>query len=132
MRKELCIGKDVMVDTAVRRSAPDGCEECSHPIEPYLGLYSHELLENGYGLLLNIPKINLFGTQTVDEYIESKNKSVREKLSKCGIECLKKNPPLGCALIDEGRAVVALADGHHRVRNLGKMEEKPKSSPRIS
>jgi hypothetical protein len=105
------------------------CSDCPQPIEPYLGVYSSELREEGYGELLEIPRINLFGTQTIEEYIESKNRSVQEKLSRCGVECLRKHPPLGCVLIEEDRAAIALVDGHHRVRNLGKLNEKPKTSP---
>ncbi|HZJ18702.1 MAG TPA: hypothetical protein VFD45_03750 [Patescibacteria group bacterium] len=108
---------------------PHECDKCPHPIEPYLGIFASDIMNQGYGMLLDIPRINLFGTQTVSEYIESKNRSVQDKLSRCGIACLRKNPPLGCVLIEGGRAVIALADGHHRVRNLGNTKSKPIYSP---
>lgn len=64
-------------------SIPHECRNCPHPIEPYLGLFPSEVMKEGYGLLLKIPRINLFGTQTAEEYIGNKSRSVQKKLSKC-------------------------------------------------
>ncbi|PIY94666.1 MAG: hypothetical protein COY68_02195 [Candidatus Levybacteria bacterium CG_4_10_14_0_8_um_filter_35_23] len=107
-----------------------GCD-CPHPIEPYFGVFASELKrrEQGPGIMLEIPPGKLFGTQRLDEYIPSKSRSVSEKLHKCGINCLREHPPLACALFEPGSVILAVIDGHHRIRNLGKMEAKPVRTP---
>ena len=107
-----------------------GCD-CPHPIEPYFGVFASELKrrEQGPGIMLEIPPGKLFGTQRLDEYIPSKSRSVSEKLHKCGINCLREHPPLACTLFEPRSVILAIIDGHHRIRNLGKMETKPINTP---
>lgn len=81
--KRVPLGEIIQKAEAFDFSVPHGCKDCPHPIEPYLGLFPSEVMKERYGLLLNIPRINLFGTQTTEEYSESKNRSVQKKLSKC-------------------------------------------------
>jgi hypothetical protein len=134
MAKETYTGADKLTGktiTTATVSTRNGCD-CINPIESYLGVFSSELKnrEHGPGIMLDLPINNLFGTQVFDGYIPSKNKSVMEKLHKCGIDCLREHPPLGCALfepIDTG--IIAIIDGHHRIRNLGRMQEKPSKTP---
>jgi hypothetical protein len=118
--------------TTLMEARPPAICDCVHPIEPYYGIRTSELMEKGIGTMLNLPTRYLYGTQALDEYIPSKTRSVHEKLQKCGIACLEKNPPLACVLfesVEPDVALIAIRDGHHRIRDLGRMHEKPRSVP---
>jgi len=132
MRRELYIGRGLKTTGISGKISPvqTGCD-CPNPIESYFGIFTSELKdrEQGPGIMLELPVNKLFGTQRLDEYIPSKNSSVIEKLHKCGIDCLVKHPPLACALFEPESTIVAIIDGHHRIRNLGKMQTKPVKTP---
>ncbi|MDP3988269.1 MAG: hypothetical protein Q8P80_03945 [Candidatus Levybacteria bacterium] len=73
----------------------------------------------GIGMKLMIPRINLFGTQRITEYNKRSRRILEAQLSKCGVNCLKDNPPIVCAISDLRCITLAVVDGNHRVRYSG-------------
>lgn len=93
--------------------------------EKYTHLPPYDLLYQGidlkreleeYGIKLLVPKILLHGTQRREEYDNLKRKQVEYAFATQGVNFLLQNPVIGCVLIDNNLATLAVLDGHHRTR----------------
>jgi len=80
-------------------------------------------------LIADVPRHCFFGTQPLSEYSKKKREGIEELFREKGLEFLKQNPVIACALplkrntpnLDfyqnpAGVYQLALLDGHHRVR----------------
>lgn len=117
-----------MLETQLKLSGycPDNRPAHTSLYSPSRDIYASEEVMKAYtkehGTRLLVPRRYLYGSQTTEEYDNSKRKRVEGALRTNGIDYLLQNPVVVCSLLDLSNGVTKLViyNGHHRVRFSGK------------
>ena len=84
----------------------------------YEGINLKEVIEDR-GVRLLIPRNYLFGRQASQEYDNRKRRQIEQALKSDGVNFLRENPVIICAVSLNNQLLLAIIDGHHRNRYAG-------------
>jgi len=97
-----------------RETEPIARSEERYPDEERLG----EILSEGVPLM--VPRMFLHGRQENGEYTKRKRRLAEREIEEGGMEYLKENPVIVCALKQRTGIQLVIIDGHHRTRYSSK------------